>query len=107
MSTTAPAVPVQRKDKKQVLDEVWTEDRVRAFLDLQAPTGIDPEFHRLLRAYQSMRLEDFELFVGFVQEAGGRLDATGPRGETVLDIVSSHRHGAPFAEALKAAGTNR
>jgi hypothetical protein len=50
---------MQRKDKQKIVDEVWTEERIRSFLDLQPPAGMDADFHRLQRAYQSMRAEDF------------------------------------------------
>jgi hypothetical protein len=94
---------MQRKDKKKVVDEVWTEERVRSFLDLLPPEGVDADFHRLLRAYQSMRVEDFADFVAMFVAAGGRLDARGPQQQTLLEEVARHRHGAAFAEVLRAA----
>ena len=93
-----------KKDKEKVIDEVWTEERVRSFLQVRSHDSTDPDFHRLLKAYQSMRAEDFADFVGFLVEAGGNLDATDPSGRTVLDIIGEHRHGGPYAEALRAAG---
>jgi hypothetical protein len=90
-----------RKDKKKVIDEVWTPERVRSFLELLPPDGIDPDFHRLRRAYQSMRPEDFEDFVQLFVAAGGNLQARGPEGETLLDDIRRHVHGAPFAEVLE------
>ncbi|MFM7272404.1 MAG: PA4642 family protein [Gammaproteobacteria bacterium] len=92
-----------RKDKKKVVDEVWTPERVRSFLELLPPDGIDPDFHRLRRAYQSMRPEDFEDFVQMFVEAGGNLQARGPEGETLLEDIRRHAHGAPFAEVLEKA----
>jgi len=89
-----------RKDKKKVVDEVWTPERVRSFLDLLPPEGVDADFHRLRRAYQSMRAEDFADFVALFVAAGGRLDARGPEGQTIHDEIARHRHGTPFLEAL-------
>jgi hypothetical protein len=94
----------QRKDKKKVVDEVWTPERVRSFLELEPPAGVDADFHRLQRAYQSMRAEDFADFVKMFLAAGGRLDARGPDQQTLLEEISRHRHGGPFAEVLRAAG---
>lgn len=94
----------QRKDKKKVVDEVWTPERVRSFLDLKPPAGIDADFHRLQRAYQSMRADDFEDFIGMFVAAGGKLDARGPERQTLLEDIARHRRGAPFAEILRAAG---
>lgn len=93
-----------KKDKAKVLDEVWTEERVRSFLDQQAAEGVDPDFHMLLKAYQSMRDSDFELFVGFFQAAGRDINAKNPAGQTLLDIVRQHRNSGEFAAVLTAAG---
>ena len=93
-----------RKDKQKVLDEVWTEDRVRSFLDYQSIEGTDADFHLLLKAYQSMRASDFELFVRFFQAQDRNVNATNPEGQSVLSIVSQHRHGIEFANILRSAG---
>lgn len=93
-----------KKDKKKVLDEVWTEDHVRSFLNVRSHDGTPEDFHMLLKAYQSMRASDFELFVGFFRDQGRDLNATGKDGRTVLEIVSTHRHGVEYADILKAAG---
>lgn len=93
-----------KKDKQKVIDEVWTEARIRSFLDIAPAAGLNADFHRLLRAYQSMRLDDFAQFIGFFVEAGGNLNATNAAGQSLLAIVSEHRHGQPYAEVLKSAG---
>lgn len=93
-----------KKDKEKVLDEVWTEDHVRSFLQVRPHDGSDENFHMLLKAYQSMRAEDFELFVGFFTAQNRDINATGRAGHTVLDIVKTHRHGVKYAEILQAAG---
>ena len=93
-----------RKDKEKVLDEVWTEEHVRSFLDVRPHDGSNEDFHMLLKAYQSMRASDFELFVKFFSDDKRDVNAQGKDGRTVLDIVSTHRHGAEYAEVLKSAG---
>ena len=93
-----------RKDKDKVLDEVWTEDHVRSFLDVRSHDGSDDDFHMLLKAYQSMRASDFELFVQFFREQDRNVNAAGLDGRSVLDIISTHRHGAEYADILKTAG---
>ncbi len=93
-----------RKDKAKVLDEVWTEDRVRSFLGVQPHDGTDQDFHALLKAYQSMRPSDFELFISMFKTDQRNVAATDKSGQSVLEIVSAHRHGAAYAEILKAAG---
>lgn len=95
---------VQKKDKQKVIDDVWTEDHIRSFLAIAPAAGLNADFHRLLRAYQSMRLDDFAQFIGFFVEAGGNLDATNGEGQSLLAIVREHRHGQPYAEVLTSAG---
>jgi hypothetical protein len=95
-----------RKDKEKVLDEVWTEDRIRSFLEVRSHDGTADDFHMLLKAYQSMRADDFALFVGFFQEQKRNVNASDRRGRTVLEIIRQHRHGTPYADILVAAGAS-
>ena len=95
-----------KKDKVKVIDEVWTEDRVRSFLEVRPHDGGDEDFHMLLKAYQSMRASDFELFLQFFCGENRNVNATGKDGRSVLEIVSTHRHGAEYAEILKSAGAS-
>lgn len=93
-----------RKDKEKVLDEVWTEDHVRSYLGVRPFDGTDENFYMLLKSYQSMRASDFELFLTFFTAENRDVNAKNKDGKTVLDIVQTHRHGADYAAALKAAG---
>ena len=95
-----------RKDKEKVLDEVWTEDHVRSFLKFRPHDGSSEDFHMLLKAYQSMRASDFELFVKFFHEENRDVNAPGQDGRTVLDIVATHRHGVEYADILRSAGAS-
>ena len=90
-----------KKDKEKVLDEVWTEERVRSFLDIQAPAGENADFHALISAYRSMRLENFEQFLDFFAQAQRDINAKGSEGKTALEIISSHRKGTPYAAAIQ------
>lgn len=93
-----------KKDKEKVLDEVWTEERVRDFLNVMPAAGVDADFHILLKAYQAMRLENFEEFVGFFVADGRDINARNPEGDTVLAIVSQHRRSTEYADVLRAHG---
>ena len=95
-----------KKDKEKVLDEVWTEERVKDFLSVQAAEGVDADYNVLLKAYQSMRLENFEEFVGFYVDAGRNLNATNPEGETVLAVIKQHSKSADYAAVLAGKGAN-
>ena len=93
-----------RKDKEKVLDEVWTEDRIKGFLEVTSYDEVERDFHMLLKAYQSMRASDFAIFLDMFNTEGRSVNATNPAGETVLSIVQQHRNSAEYAELLKDAG---
>ncbi|MEH6585628.1 MAG: PA4642 family protein [Halioglobus sp.] len=93
-----------KKDKQKVLDDVWTEDHIRSFLNVRPHDGSNEDFHMLLKAYQSMRASDFDLFVNFYGEQQRDVNARGQDGRSVLDIVTEHRNGAEYATLLRAAG---
>lgn len=93
-----------KKDKEKVLDEVWTEEHVKSFLSVRPHDGSDEDFHMLLKAYQSMRVGDFELFVNFFVTEDRDINARGKGGQTVIEVISQHRNGDDYAEILKAAG---
>jgi hypothetical protein len=96
-----------KKDKAKVIDDVWTEDHIRSFLTARPHDNSDENFHMLLKAYQSMRAEDFKLFVDFFCAESRPVDATGLDGRRVLDIVLEHRHGTDYADILRAAGASQ
>ena len=96
-----------KKDKAKVIDDVWTEDHIRSFLTARPHDNSDQNFHMLLKAYQSMRVEDFKLYVDFFRTEDRQINATGLDGRSVLDIVSEHRQGADYADILRAAGATR
>ena len=93
-----------RKDKEKVLDEVWTEDRVRSFLNVRSHDEVEEDFHMLLKAYQSMRADDFAKFVDFFLADGRNLNSPDPDGRTVLSIVDEHRKSTEYADILRSAG---
>ena len=84
----------------QVTDEVWDDDRVKSFLDLE-PHGENADFHVLLKAYRGMRVEDFDRFLVFFTDAGRNLDAKDINGRTLWSIIENHRQGADFIDLRK------
>lgn len=92
-------------DKPKVLDEEWSDDRVRSFLFLEPfDKSINADYHVLERAYTAMRADDFRRFLVFFTEHSRDLDALSPDGETILDRVSEHRRSGAYAQALKEFG---
>ncbi|AOY89383.1 hypothetical protein BKP64_15070 [Marinobacter salinus] len=95
-------------DKPKVIGEEWSDERVKSFLAIEPyDKGENTDFNALLKAYQAMRAEDFERFIGFFVEAGRNLDAVNEQGETMLDRITEHRKSADYARALEAAGAQR
>ena len=89
----------------KVVDEVWTDERVRSFLDLKPyDTAINVDHYVLLRAYRAMVIRDFRTFVGYFVEAGRDLNATDPQGNTLLSIFAEHKKATQYQQALQAAG---
>lgn len=93
-----------RKDKEKVLDEVWNEDRVREFLDVRPANGVDADFHMLMKAYQSMRADDFALFLDMFLAEGRQINATDKNGRSVLSYAVEHRNSGEFVDALRGKG---
>ena len=93
-----------KKDKQKVLDEVWTEERIRDFLAVEPADNVDKDFHMLLKAYQSMRAEDFEIFVTLFCGEGRDINATDASGRSVLSYVREHRNSEDYAGILQAKG---
>jgi hypothetical protein len=83
--------------------EDWSDERVKGYLGRPAPDGTDPDFHVLMTAYKHMRPYDFERFIHFFLEAGRNLDAPGPDGRSLPEIVRSHRKSGEFVAILDAA----
>ena len=93
-----------RKDKEKVLDEVWDDARIEGFLALRPGDGSDVDHHVLLCAYRGMREEDFARFLPLFVAAGRNLNAVGREGKTLLEEVSEHRYGEPYARLLREHG---
>lgn len=90
-----------KKDKQKVLGEIFDDERIKSFLKYEAPEGVDADFHVLEKAYRGMRAENFATFLTFFSAEKRNVNATNPQGETLLSIVSSHRHAEDYVAALK------
>lgn len=85
----------------KVTDEIWNDDRVRDFLEMEPYGRENADFHVLLKAYRGMRSNDFVRFLSFFSETGRNLDAKDSSGRTLWTIITDHRHALPFLEARK------
>lgn len=93
-----------KKDKQKVLGETFDDERVKGFLEVTAVGETDPDYTALERAYRGMKEDNFATFVHFFTEEGRNINCTNANGETFLQVISSHRHSAPYVTALKNAG---
>lgn len=85
-------------EKPKVIGEEWSDERVKGFL------ATTQDYLALVKAYRAMRAEDFERYVRFFVEAGRDLNTVNDDGQTILDHISEHARGTPYAQALKNAG---
>jgi len=93
-----------KKDKKKVLGESFSDERIRTFLHMTSYAGMNRDYCILERAYRSMIADNFATFVRFFVEEGLDINATNLDGETFLQSISRHRHAEEYIEALKGAG---
>lgn len=93
-----------KKDKQKVLGEVFDDERVKSFLDYQAPKGVSTDYHLLEKAYRGMNIDNFVTFLNFFKQAGYDLNASNPDGRTLMQIADEHGHGAEYVKALSEAG---
>ncbi len=85
-------------------NEEWSDERLKACLDVLPPESMPREYNILLRAYRGMTAELFARFIVFYKEAGLDINVALEDGSTFLDLVSRHRMSGEYAEILKEAG---
>ena len=90
-----------RKDKKKVVGEPMTDEQVRAFLHGEPEAGVDPDFHLLLRAYRSLREEDFARFLDYFRAEGRNLEARDPKGRTLAEVIAAHGKSEGYLALLR------
>ncbi len=95
-----------KKDKQKVLGEVFDDDRVKGFLNVQQQGELDQDYIALERAYRGMKAENFASFVRFFCEDDRNINAFNNEGKTLLQVISEHRHSGDYVAALKNAGAN-
>lgn len=93
-----------KKDKKKIIGEELTDERIRSFLNLQPPQGESRAQHILTRAYRALREDDFARFIRFYAATGLELNPVDRSGEPFLTTLSRHQHAAPYLQALRQAG---
>ncbi|PCI80981.1 MAG: hypothetical protein COB20_02480 [SAR86 cluster bacterium] len=103
-----------REDKKSgaqrtqqaTRDEEWSDERLKAGLDVLPPEGLPHDYNILLRAYRGMTAELFARFIVFYSDAGHDINVSLKDGSTFLDLVSRHRKSGEYGEILRQAGAS-
>lgn len=85
-------------------NEEWSDERLKACLDVLPPADMPADYNILLRAYRGMTAELFARFIVFYKEAGHDINVSLTDGSTFLDLVLEHRKSVEYAEILKDAG---
>ena len=93
-----------KKDKQKVLGEVFDDERVRSFLTIHPREGINTDYLLLERAYRGMKAQNFATFINFFSEAGHDINACGPEGSNMLEVMLEHEQSADYISAMKSAG---
>lgn len=93
-----------KKDKQKVLGEVFDEERVKGFLNIEVREGFNTDYCLLERAYRSMKAENFGTFVQFFVDAGHDINAQNPEGRNMLQIILEHNQSSEYCDILKKSG---
>lgn len=93
-----------KKDKVKVIDEVLDESRLKAFLALRPPEGVNPDYNILERAYRGLTAEYFDSFLDLFTSAGLDINARSPAGKTILGTLSEHQQAGDYIAALEERG---
>lgn len=95
-----------QRTQQATRDEEWSDERLKAGLDVLPPEGLPIDYNILLRAYRGMTAELFARFIVFYKEAGHDIDVSLEDGSTFLDLVSRHRKSSEYGEILRQAGAS-
>lgn len=92
-----------RKDKKQIIGEEMTDEAIKLFLNAEPADQTPAPLHKLLRAYHSLRLHDFERFLIFFKAEGLPLTITNKEGQDFAKLVADQRMAKPYITAFEQA----
>ncbi|MBL4581304.1 MAG: PA4642 family protein [Gammaproteobacteria bacterium] len=95
-----------QRTQQATRDEEWSDERLKASLDVLPPEGLPRDYNILLRAYRGMTAELFARFIVLYADAGHDVNVSLEDGSTFLDLVSRHRKSSEYGEILKQAGAS-
>ncbi len=95
-----------QRTQQATRNEEWSDDRLKACLNVLPPEGVPTDYNILLRAYRGMTADLFSRFLVFYIDAGHDIDVSLEDGSTFLDLLSRHRKSNEYADILKQAGAS-
>jgi len=90
-----------RKDKKQLIGDEIGDEQIKLFLDFEPVDATSPSLHKLIKAYRGLRLDDFERFLVFFNQAGYDLDGKDQQGENFVSLIQDQRNAADYIELIQ------
>ncbi len=95
-----------RKDKKQIIGEDMTDEAIKVFLNAEPADQTPAPLHKLLRAYHSLRLHDFQRFLTFFKAEGLPLTIKNSAGQGFAELIADQRMAKPYITAFEQAKAN-
>lgn len=90
----------QRPDKKEVLGETFTDEKLKLFFDYKPYDNTAEDFHILLKAYRGLPVEAFERFLELFIAAGRNPQAKNTEGLSFLETIQPHNQQQVYAKVL-------
>lgn len=96
----------QKKDKKKIIGEVFSEERLKTFLTVSEVASASPsaslsrEYRILLKAYRGLPLTAFQAFVPLYHAVGHPLNPKDQHGVPIQEMMLANVSHAGYAEAL-------
>ncbi len=91
----------QRPDKKEVLGETFTDEKLALFFDCKPYDDTPADFHILVKAYRGLPVDAFERFIELFISAGKNLQVKNQQGLSFLEIIQTHDHQQMYVDVLK------
>jgi hypothetical protein len=89
-----------RKDKKQLIGDEIGDAQIKLFLDFEPVDATSPSFHKLIKAYRGLRVDDFARFLVFFKEAGYDLDGKDEHGNDFVAVIKDQRNAEEYIELI-------
>ena len=92
-----------RKDKKQLIGDEIGDAQIKLFLDFEPMDATSPSLHKLVKAYRGLRIDDFERFLTFFNEAGYDLSGKDEHGHDFVALIKDQRNAEDYIQLIEKA----